>query len=167
MNRNIKDNTAQPFRDVPELRWVDRISSLMDSKFTIPGTSIRFGLDPILSLFPLLGSFSTWIISTVLIAIMFRNGASGKLVIRMMINASLDAIISSIPLIGSVFDIFYKANDRNVKLLKQYYQEGKHRGKGIGLLLITLLVILLILGLIIYLIFIVSREIFEWLEGIF
>jgi hypothetical protein len=116
----------------------------MDSKFLIPGTNIRFGIDPLMSLFPIVGDFATYVVSGMLIYTMYSEGASGKVVIKMIINSTLDAIIGTIPLVGTVFDIFYRANDRNVRLLKEHYFEGKHQGSGKGLLLVIALVALLV-----------------------
>jgi hypothetical protein len=116
------------------MRWIESLARLMDSKFGIPGTRIRFGIDPIMSLIPVLGDFITYLISGALIYTMHTQGASRKVVIKMILNSTLDAIIGVIPLVGTIFDIFYRANDRNVKLLREHYYEGKHQGSGNGLL---------------------------------
>lgn len=58
----------------PDLKWVDKIARLMDSKFTVPGTNVRFGLDPVFSLFPVVGDLATYMVSGVLIATMYKNG---------------------------------------------------------------------------------------------
>lgn len=64
----------------------------------------------------------------------------------MVLNATLDTVIGSIPLIGSIFDIFYRANDRNVRLLKEHYYEGKHQGSGNGLLFLIIIIALLVIA---------------------
>src|SRR5690606_16790756 len=114
----------------PQMQHFEQMAKLLDSKFQIPGTGIRFGLDPILSLFPLLGDLITLVFSSMLIYTMSNHGASRKVVIKMLLNAGLDTLIGAIPLVGTVFDIFYRANDRNVKLLREHYYEGKHQGFG-------------------------------------
>jgi hypothetical protein len=121
------------------MRWVERFSHLLDSKFIIPGTKVRFGLDPIFSLFPVIGDLITFAISGMLIYTMHNHGASRKVVIKMIFNSTLDAVIGAIPLVGTVFDIFYRSNDRNVRLLKEHYLEGKHQGSGNGILLVIIL----------------------------
>lgn len=63
----------------------------------------------------------------------------------MIINSTIDLIIGSIPLLGTIFDIFYKANNRNVRLLKEHYHEGKHTGSGKGLIILTIIVVMLII----------------------
>jgi hypothetical protein len=134
----------------PEVESFERIARLMDSKFEIPGTKIRFGIDPVLSLMPVLGDLITFIISSMLIYTMYNHGASRKVVIKMMLNSGLDTIIGAVPLVGTVFDIFYRSNERNVKLLREHYYEGKHQGSGAGLLLIIFLIILVVTAAIIY-----------------
>ncbi len=132
------------FHGEPELEWVERVSRLLDSKFRIPGTNIRFGLDPIFGLVPFAGDVATMLLSLVLIYTMYRHGASGSLVAKMILNVSLDALFGSIPLIGTIFDVYYKANNRNVKLLRQYYQEGKHSGSAKSVIIPVLLALLLL-----------------------
>ncbi len=141
---------SSTFGNSNELKWVERVSRLLDSKFRIPGTSIRFGLDPIFGLFPVAGDVGTALISLSLIYTMYQHGASGKLVARMILNVLIDAIFGSIPVIGAFFDIYYKANNRNVKLLKQYHEEGRHRGSATGVVISVLIVTILILVLLIY-----------------
>ncbi len=143
--RIIKSNADAPRFDAGSIRWVEHLSRWMDSKFLIPGTNIRFGLDPIVSLFPVLGDLMTFLVSGALIYTMHRHGASGKVVMKMVMNATLDAIIGAIPLVGTIFDVFYRANDRNVRLLKEYYFEGKHQGSGKGLLIVMVILALLLI----------------------
>jgi hypothetical protein len=119
------------------MEWIERLARLLDSRFVIPGTKIRFGIDPLFSLFPVLGDLVTYIISGGLIYVMYNQGASRKVVIKMILNSTLDAAIGAIPVVGTIFDIFYRANDRNVRLLREHYVEGKHQGSGTGLLILT------------------------------
>ena len=134
----------------PELQSFQRMANLLDSKFEIPGTGIRFGLDPLLSLMPVLGDLITLVISSMLIYTMHNHGASRKVVVKMMLNAGLDTIIGAVPLVGTIFDVFYRSNERNVKLLKEHYFEGKHQGSGTGLLLIIFLIAILVIAAVIY-----------------
>jgi hypothetical protein len=130
----------------PTMQIVERVSRLLDSQFTIPGTKIKFGIDPIMSLFPVIGDLITYLISALLIYMMYNHGASRKVVIKMMLNSTLDAVIGSVPVIGTVFDVAYRSNDRNVKLLKEHYFEGKHEGSGNGLLVTVAIVCVVIVS---------------------
>ena len=138
------------FTNVPELLWVERVSGLLDSKFRIPGTKIRFGLDPIFGLLPVAGDLSTMLVSLILIYTMYRHGASSKLAAKMILNVIFDAILGSIPIAGIFLDVYYKANNRNIKLLKQFYEEGKHRGSATGFVVSVLVITILIIALLIY-----------------
>ncbi len=135
---------------LPDMKWVDRISHLMDSRFRIPGTRFRFGLDPILGLLPGVGDAASLAVSGVLIYHMARFGASRKLVIMMAGNVMLDALLGSIPILGNIFDFFSKANERNIRLLKRHYQEGKYQGSGTGILVVVGIILIALIGLIVY-----------------
>lgn len=138
------------FQDVPDLKWVDRITRMMDSKFRVPGTNFRFGLDPILGLVPGLGDAASVAVSGSLIYYMARHGVSRKVIIMMLGNVALDAIFGSIPILGNIFDFFFKANQRNVQLLKRHYEEKKYQGKGTGILVGIGAIILGTISLVIY-----------------
>jgi hypothetical protein len=154
---------ARPIRDdqAPDLQWVQRVAGWMDSRYLIPGTNIRFGIDPILSLFPVFGDLVTFIISGALIYTMHQHGASRNVVIKMILNATLDTIIGAIPVVGTIFDIFYRANDRNVKLLKEHYFEGKHQGSGTGLLIAIAVISLAIIIAVFYGMYKLFEALFE------
>lgn len=129
------------------LRWVARISHLLDSQFRVPGTSWRFGLDPLMGLIPVVGGLPSLAISGALILTMMRHGASGNLVVRMAFNVLLDTLIGAIPVVGNIFDFAYKANNRNVELLRAHYAEGRYQGSGKGILLALLLLLAAVFGL--------------------
>jgi hypothetical protein len=132
------------------LSKVESIARLMDSKFTVPGTRFKFGLDPILGLIPVVGDAASLAISGGLIMYMIRFGASRKVATLMLINVILDATIGSIPVVGAIFDFFYKANTRNIRLLKAHYEEGKYQGGATGILIVVGVVTLALMALIIW-----------------
>ena len=146
-----------------KIRWVERISHLMDEQFRIPGTKFRFGLDPILNLFPVIGDLSGFAVSAALVATMAKHGASGKILTLMILNIFLDATIGAIPVLGQIFDFTYKANTRNIKLLKAHYEQGRHQGSGKG----TIKFILLILALLFVLLVFIIWKLSEWLLSYF
>lgn len=128
------------------LRWVEHVARLMDSQFRLPGTRFRFGLDPLLGLLPVVGDLSSTVVSVALLLTMMRHGASGAVVVRMVLNILIDTVIGAIPLIGNVFDFAYKSNERNVALLRRHYAEGRHPGSGKGLIALVLLLVLAVVG---------------------
>jgi hypothetical protein len=146
----IRPGDRNPLRDAPALQAVERIARLLDSRFIIPGTNIRFGLDPIFSLFPVLGDFITYMISAALIYTMHTQGASRKVVVKMLLNSTFDAVLGAIPIVGTVFDVFYRSNEKNVRLLKEHYLEGKHEGSGNGILLVIALICFAVVCLTVY-----------------
>lgn len=139
----------------PDLRYVKYLTRLMDSEFRLPGTKFRFGLDPILGLIPGVGDLASYAVSGLIIFYISRYGASRKVIIMMIGNAALDAVIGSIPILGHLFDFYYKANERNLKLLQEHYEEGKYEGKGTKLLTVILLafvIIFIVLVIVIWLV---------------
>jgi hypothetical protein len=132
------------------LEKFERIAKLLDSRFVIPGTSIRFGVDPLLSFIPLVGDVITFVIASILIYTVYVRGASRKVVILMMLNAGFDTIIGAIPLLGTVLDVFYRSNERNLRLLKEHYFEGKHQGSGTGLLVLIVAIALLLVAVTVF-----------------
>lgn len=126
------------------LKQVSTLARLMDSQFRIPGTEFRFGLESLAGLLPVGGDAIGFMASAGLVLTMARNGASPQLVIRMLINVALDAFIGAIPLVGDLFDVVYKANNRNVKLLEDYYAQGKYRGSAWPVVLMALAVLVVI-----------------------
>jgi len=89
-----------------QLKWVERVASIMDDKFRIPGTSFRFGLDPVLNLIPFAGDVSGFVVSAALLYVMAKNGVSRKVLILMAVNISIDAAVGAIPLLGQISDFY-------------------------------------------------------------
>lgn len=140
-------------RQIPQkqdFRHIEWISKLMDSQFTIPGTNFRFGLDGIIGLIPGAGDISTFAISAYLLSVMAKNGASGFVMARMVLNVVIDAIFGMIPILGDIFDIAFKANMRNLKLMREHYVEGRHRGGAWKILVPVLLLLFLVVAALIY-----------------
>ncbi|TKC00187.1 DUF4112 domain-containing protein [Pedobacter cryophilus] len=127
------------------LKYVAKISKLLDSQFEIGG--FKFGIDPILNFIPFAGDGATTLVSLALVYTMNKHGASNKIVVKMLGNVLIDFILGAIPLLGWIFDFYFKANDRNLKLLNEHYSEGKHTGSAKGLLtgiLIAFIVVMII-----------------------
>ncbi|MGB4398452.1 MAG: DUF4112 domain-containing protein [Daejeonella sp.] len=132
------------------LKWVERVSHLMDEQFRIPGTNFRFGLDPIINFIPVAGGLGGFAVSTVLLLTMAKYGVSRKVLLIMTLNIILDSTIGAIPIIGNIFDFAYKSNSRNIKLLREHYVDGKHQGSGKGIIAWIFIILLLALILVVY-----------------
>ena len=124
-----------------KLKTLDTLTDLMDSKFRIPGTDIRFGLDFLVGLVPYAGDLLSFVFSGGLVVTMAKNGASGMVLVKMLWNIFLDATVGSIPIIGDLFDLTYKANRRNFNLLKEHYDEDKHTGSAWPVIIFVALVL--------------------------
>jgi len=103
------------------LRWW---AGLLDERFRIPGTSIRFGIDPILSLIPGFGDLASPIYTMVLLAYAIGVRVPRVVLVRMVFNALIDAAIGAIPLAGNIGDIFWRANTTNLQLLERHARPG-------------------------------------------
>lgn len=147
-----------PYED---LEWIDTISDLLDSRYRIPGTNIRFGADFLLGLIPVAGDAITLGISGVLVLVMARKGASGMVLFKMIGNMVLDAVVGAIPLLGDLFDLGYKANRRNLHLMEEHYREGKHQGSAWGPVILIVLVLLSLLVLSIFVIWRIFSELIQ------
>ena len=101
---------------------LQRIAGLLDSRWRIPGTGIRFGADALLSLIPGVGPIVPTAVSAYLIWEARRLGVPAGTLLRMAANVGLDALISAVPVAGSVGDVFFRANLRNMELLRRHLQ---------------------------------------------
>lgn len=101
------------------LERLRHLSYLLDSAFRIPVIGYRVGWDAVLGLVPVLGDAVGMLFSGYIVYEAARLGVPKKVLARMIFNLALDAIIGSIPLIGSLFDAVWKANIRNMRLLER------------------------------------------------
>lgn len=139
-------------QDRPELKWLDTTTKLLDNQFRIPGTEVRFGFDFIIGLIPGVGDLVSLGISGVLVSVMARKGASGMVIVKMLWNILLDAVVGAIPILGDIFDLSYRANRRNLILLKEHYEEGEHQGSATFVVIVVLVIVIGIFISAIYLI---------------
>ena len=86
-----------------------------------------------------------------MIVLMARNGVSGYVLARMVLNILIDTIIGSIPLIGDLFDVAFKANLKNMRLLKEHYVEGRHQGSALKVIIPILAIVLILIIALTYL----------------
>ena len=135
-----------------ELRWLNRLSVFLDNRFRIPGTNIRFGADFLIGLIPYAGDVISFGVSGFLVLMMARKGASGMVLVKMIGNVWLDGMVGTIPILGDIFDLSYRANIRNLNLLKEHYGKGEHQGSAWWILILIVLVLFLLIGLSVYVI---------------
>ena len=95
-----------------------RLSRLLDSAIEIPGTNLKVGLDPLLGLLPVVGDAPATAASAYVVAEAAALGAPRATLARMCLYLLVDAVFGSVPLVGDAFDVLWRANDRNVRLLE-------------------------------------------------
>jgi hypothetical protein len=101
------------------LRRLDRLAWLLDNSIPLPGTRFRIGLDGLIGLVPGVGDVAGALLSSYLIAEAARGGASASLILRMALNVAIETIVGFVPILGDLFDFGFKANARNVRLLRE------------------------------------------------
>ncbi|MGH9554892.1 MAG: DUF4112 domain-containing protein [Terriglobales bacterium] len=106
---------------------LDELAAWLDEAFVVPGTSIRFGLDALAGLLPGIGDLLTGMASMLILQAAWQRGLPRVALMRMLVNVALDSVVGSIPVAGDLFDVAWKANRKNVELLKKY-SAGSERG---------------------------------------
>lgn len=101
-------------------RRLEGIARLLDSRWRLPLTNIRFGADPVLNLVPGLGLLASKGVSVYLLWEARRLGVPLPTLLRMLGHLGLDTLISAVPVVGWAGDMFYRANLRNMRLLREH-----------------------------------------------
>jgi hypothetical protein len=119
-NRVLEPELVHGGRDRDLETELETLAQWMDSAFEIPGTRIRIGLDPIIGLIPGLGDLLTTLVSLYILGAARRFGAPRVTALRMAANIAIDLALGSLPVVGDVFDVFWKSNVKNVALLRRH-----------------------------------------------
>lgn len=107
------------------LARLDFVATLLDSAFIIPGTNVRFGLDGIIGLVPGIGDAITTALSAWIVYEAKQLGVPRHVLARMIGNVALDGILGAVPLAGDVFDVMFRANRRNIRLLREHLEKKR------------------------------------------
>ena len=125
-NSYARDNFAYRF-DFTRLRSreervarLDALATLLDTAFILPGTNVRFGFDALIGLVPGIGDAITTAISLYIVHEARQLGAPAHLILRMLANVAVDGFVGAVPLVGDAFDVLWRANRRNVRLLREW-----------------------------------------------
>jgi hypothetical protein len=102
------------------LKRMQRLARLMDSAWGIPFTRWRFGFDSVVGLIPGAGDAVNLLVSIYALSIAHKLGAPKGLMLKMVANAGIDFGLGSVPVLGDIFDLFFKSNTRNLKLLTDF-----------------------------------------------
>lgn len=125
-------------------KWVD----LMDSAIRVPGTNIRVGLDPILGfLLPGVGDSAGALLSLAVFATALREGVPVVILVRMLLNVLIDALVGAFPVLGDVFDVAFRANQRNYELVRRHGR-GKEPVSASHYMVVALAVMVILASLV-------------------
>lgn len=144
--------SARPAKAVEIERSLDQLSLWMDGLFRIPGIGWRFGLDALVGLIPGVGDLATTGVSFYILASAVRYRVPKITLLRMGLNVGVDYVFGSLPVIGDLFDAWWKSNQKNVALLKEratVSAEDARSGRlsdWLFLLLIVLVLLALLFG---------------------
>jgi hypothetical protein len=127
---------------------LDYVAALLDDRFRIPGTQIRFGLDALIGWVPGIGDAMACIASFLIVFAAWRRGVQAVTLVRMIANVLLETTLGAIPVAGDVFHIFWKANRRNYRLLiREKEQPGSNTGRDWMFLAIILSTVIAAAGI--------------------
>jgi len=130
--------------------FIALMARLMDDIFVIPGTGIRFGLDPLISLLPAFGATASAAVSLLLIALSARRGVPKIVLTRMAANVLINASLDSVPVLGDALSIFFRSNARNYELLQKHAGQARPSTAGDWAFLLGLFIaVIVVIGLMI------------------
>ncbi|HSS19091.1 MAG TPA: DUF4112 domain-containing protein [Pyrinomonadaceae bacterium] len=115
----MKELTPQKTKSVKLDDSLERLSWLLDDLIRIPGVNWRFGLDALVGLIPGFGDTATSLASFYILVSAVRYGVPKVTLLRMALNIGIDYVLGSVPLVGDLFDAFWKSNHMNVALLRK------------------------------------------------
>jgi hypothetical protein len=100
---------------------LDMLATMFDTAFILPGTNIRFGVESLLRLIPGIGDALASALSCYLLIEAHRLGVPKLLFARLVANVLLEGAIGAVPIAGDAFDVYFRANRRNVALLREHF----------------------------------------------
>src|SRR3954447_19252993 len=109
-----------------------RLAWALDALGRVPGTRLRFGLNSFIGLAPVAGDAVMALISLYIVAEGARLGLPRRKIIRMLANVGIEAVAGSVPILGDIFDTFWKANLRNLAIIDAYLAQAEPRSRDSG-----------------------------------
>jgi hypothetical protein len=116
-------SAANPFANLTReqrLARLDAIAKLLDIAFVLPGTRIRYGVDGIIGLIPVVGDIIATALSLWLVREARALGAPWHITARMLTNVAIQGVVGTVPVAGDAFDVLFRANIRNVRMLRRW-----------------------------------------------
>jgi hypothetical protein len=154
-------------RGAERLKRLDSLAYLLDNSIPIPGTGARVGLDAVIGLVPGIGDVAGTAMSGYIVVQAARMGTPASVIARMVLNVGIETVVGSVPFLGDLFDAGWKANARNIKLLRgSVLAPGEVRRSSRMVVGGTVLVLLLILAAVGVVAFAVIRAVWHWLTAL-
>jgi hypothetical protein len=113
---------ARPLSRAERVARLDKLATVLDVAFRIPFTKFRFGVDGLIGLAPGLGDVITTGLSLWIVHEAYQLGVPKQLLLRMLGNVAIDGVIGAVPVAGDVFDVLWRANRRNVRILREHLE---------------------------------------------
>ena len=116
------------FADTERLRRLKRISRLarlMDTAISIPGTGIRFGADSVIGIVPGIGDAAGGLIGLYMVNEARKLGLPGHKLMKMVGNVGIDSLVGAVPLLGDVFDVYFKSHRRNARMILDHFADDR------------------------------------------
>lgn len=123
---------------------LDQLAWLLDNSIKIPGTSWKIGLDGILGLIPGVGDLAAGGLSTYILYQAVKMKVPRTILARMALNILLESVMGVIPVVGDVFDFMFKANQRNVDLMRKYLLNPQETTQRSSLAVVSVIVALFV-----------------------
>jgi hypothetical protein len=101
---------------------IDMLSKLFDTAFVLPGTNFRFGIEAVMRLVPGIGDAAASALSCYLLYEAHQLEVPSHVFARLVGNVALEGVVGAIPLVGDLFDVGFRANRRNVAILKAHFE---------------------------------------------
>jgi hypothetical protein len=130
---------GDPLRD----EALEQLAKVLDDVFEIPGTGIRFGLDALLGLIPGFGDAISGATSMLIVMAGWRRGLPRITLARMVANVAIDSLLGAMPIFGDLFDVWWKANRKNLDLLRRAEAAPRGRRQWHDWLFVVLLILLI------------------------
>jgi hypothetical protein len=105
-----------------EIAKLEALARLLDTRYRIPFTPIRFGADAILGLIPGIGDAAAALPALYIVSRAHALGLPRSLILKMLANIGVDTLVGSVPIAGGIFDIYFKASRRNAALLRRHLE---------------------------------------------
>lgn len=137
--------SSLPPKSTNALRRIRAVSHLLDNAIPIPSTGIRVGIDPLIGLFPGGGDGISLLFSVYIVLESLRFRLPKETLIRMVMNVLVDAVVGSVPMVGDLFDVAWKANARNIRLVEAHLDNPQPQTMSDRLFVWAIAVVLMLL----------------------